>query len=171
MTQRDSGLAGQFPRTVGARRRAGAPAAGTLLGLTLLAGVLVHAVGASADEATVALPPILGISYDYPASARRLNQQGRFLVELSINAAGRTTDVALLAAEPQGVFDRSLVVNLRRLRFRVPHDWQSSGRSARRFRVNVLFLIRPCREKGPCAELPPLTADPTITFTGSPIGA
>lgn len=144
--------------------------AGTALGMALLASSLLHPATARPDEPGVALPPILETLYDYPSSARRLNQQGRFLVELSIDSKGHATDVALLAAEPQGVFDRSLAGNLRHLRFNVPHDWQTSGRSTRRFRVNVIFLIRPCREQGPCSELPPLTAGPIITFVGAPIG-
>ena len=144
--------------------------AGISLAVSLVAGAAGCPRSTAADEAAVALPPMLDSAYDYPVNARRLNQQGRFLVELSVDAAGRATDVALLAAEPTGVFDRSLLANLRHLRFNVPRDWQSSGHSARRFRVNVIFLIRPCRETGPCVELPPLTAGPIVTFTGAPTG-
>ena len=141
-----------------------------LLGLSLVTNATLHATAARADGSAVKLPPVSGGHYDYPVSARRLAQQGRFLVELSISGEGRVTDVALLAADPKGVFDHSLVIDLAKLRFSVPRDWNSSGASTRRFKVNVLFLVRPCRETGPCVELAPLTSDPVITFTGQPIG-
>ena len=143
---------------------------GATLGLCLLVSATFHAAAAGADGPGVPLPPVSGGHYDYPISARRLAQQGRFLVELSITGAGRVTNVALLAADPKGIFDHSLVIDLAKLRFTVPRDWDASGGSARRFKVNVLFLVRPCRESGPCLELPPLTSDPVITFTGQPIG-
>lgn len=141
-----------------------------ILASFLLTSGLCQPRVALGDETSVPLPPASAGHYDYPASARRLDQQGRFLVELSINGEGRATDVGVLAADPKGIFDHSLAVNLRKLLFNVPRDWESSGRSKRRFRVNILFLVRPCRAAGPCSELAPLTPDPVITFTAAPIG-
>jgi TonB family protein len=141
-----------------------------MLGSLLLASAVFRPSVTPADGASATLPPASGGHYDYPASARRLGQQGRFLVELSITHEGRVTNIALLAADSQGVFDHSLIVNLGKLRFSVPRDWGTTGGPARRFKVNILFLVRPCRETGPCVELGPLTSDPIITFTGPPIG-
>lgn len=137
--------------------------------LILLTSALPLSETARADQAAIRLPSVSAGHYDYPMDARRLGRQGRFLVELVINSDGQVTDVGLLSADPQGVFDHSLAVNLRKLRFHVPRDWESSGGSKRRFRINFLFLVRPCPEAGPCAELSPLTSDPVITFTGAPI--
>ena len=155
---------------LGTRTKVRAAHWGAVIASYLLASAVFHPSVALGDELNVRLPPALAGHYDYPASARRLDQQGRFLVELSITGEGRVIDVGVLSAEPTGIFDRSLAVNLRKLRFSVPGDWEGSRRSMHRFRVNILFLVRPCRATGPCSALNPLTADPVITFTAAPIG-
>jgi len=142
----------------------------TVMASALLTSTVFRASPAHGDESIGPLPTVVGGHYDYPRSARRLDQQGRFLVDLSIGPDGRVTDVGLVAADPAGIFDRSLAVNLRRLRFNVPSNWGPTGRSKLRFRVNFIFLVRPCRAAGPCKPLPPLSSDPIITFTAEPLG-
>lgn len=78
----------------------------------LLTSAVSHSDTALGDEPGVPLPSVSAGQYDFPVIARRLDQQGRFLVELAITNEGRVTNVGILSADPRGVFDRSLAVKI-----------------------------------------------------------
>lgn len=61
------------------------------------------------------LVPAVSRHYYYPKIARRLGQEGRVLVALTINADGDVVDVALHKGCPHDVLNRGAVTALRRL--------------------------------------------------------
>jgi TonB family protein len=101
----------------------------------------------------------------YPDSARRLNQQGRVLVEFAISSQGRAIDPSIVTAEPQGIFEQAAQSYVNALAFEVPADWDASGGSRHRFRLSVVFALRPCPEKAPCGEPAQFPADASVKLT------
>ena len=142
----------------------------SLLPVAVLSALSYIAI-ARGDDAPRSMPPIKDTSNlgGFPSVARRLYKQGRFLVELSISERGKVTNVLVLKAEPRGIFDANLGSYLRSFRFDVPEDWVSSGGPALRFKLSVLYLLRPCLPHGPCEDLEPFAGDNIVTITGSPI--
>ena len=145
-----------------------------LLPLHLLALSLVTSlacIASNADEAApLKVPHIKSFSgLFYPNSAKRLDQQGRVLVEFAISPKGRVTDLVVASAEPPGVFDSAVTTYVRALQFDVPSDWGASGAASHKFHFSFLFLLRPCRETGPCQELEPLPADQSVTVKTAPL--
>jgi TonB family protein len=138
--------------------------------LTILLGAVVDTTAVDAG-APVAIPRLLGTSAEpmYPSKAVRLNQQGRILVEFSISSRGRLVDARLIAAEPESLFGEELVAGLQSWRFAVPHDWESSGNTARRFRVSVIFVLKPCPESESCIDPEPYDSDLTVTVSRPPV--
>jgi len=90
-------------------------------------------------------------------------------VEFAISAKGRVTDFAVTSAEPPGVFDSVVTAYVRALQFDVPSDWEASGGAAHKFHFGFVFLLRPCRDGGPCQELEPLPADQSFTVKTEPL--
>jgi TonB family protein len=107
----------------------------------------------------------------YPAQALRLNQQGRALVEFSISARGRTSDVAIVSAEPPGIFDSTVAKFVRELQFDVPGNWMASGGPQHKYHLSFVFLLRPCRDPTPCDQIASFPADDTYTVTTAPLPA
>jgi TonB family protein len=140
-----------------------------LLALSLVAALVC--VSSRADEtAPVKVPHIKNFSgLFYPNSAKRLDQQGRVLLEFAISAKGRATDLAVTSAEPPGVFDGVVAKYVQALQFEVPSDWEASGGARRKFHFGFLFLLRPCRDTGPCEELEPFPADQSFTVKTAPL--
>ena len=140
-----------------------------ILLVLLIAAAVSGSRASAADEPTLTLPP-RRLTYDYyPAVARRLAIQGRAIVEFAISAKGRAEGVNIVQSEPEGVFEQVIGINFGYLRFKVPSTWGAAGETGHRFRVNVLFLLRPCIKGDPCQELAPFDPGDTITFIGSPI--
>jgi TonB family protein len=147
-----------------------------LLALCLAALPLcVVSVSSGADEtAPLKLPAVKKMASRvafYPTQAKRLNQQGRALVEFSISQQGRTTNVLVSSAEPPGVFDSTVMEFVRELQFDVPGDWVASGGPQHKYHVSFVFLFRPCRNAAPCEEIAPFPADNTIRITTAPLPA
>ena len=134
----------------------------------LLAFALILPVSA---QTHVALPPSIFKTQmlGYPAPARRLNQQGRILVEFSISPTGQLTDAELIAAEPQGFFGTARLEELRRWRFDVPSDWESSGGNRQRFRLSVVFALKPCPGGPNCVAPVAYDADLKVTISAGSI--
>lgn len=128
-------------------------------------------LSSQADEvASPKLPQLVRpIDLYYPEPARRLNQQGRVLVEFQISRKGRAVDATIVSAEPQKVFDRVVTEYMRAVEYSVPGDWEASGGSHHKYRISFVFLLRPCREGEPCEEPAGFPADTSVTVTGSPL--
>ena len=105
----------------------------------------------------------------YPAVARRLSQQGRVLVEFEISPKGQVVGLAVLSAEPQGMFDPAVTRYVQALQFDVPGDWEASGGTHHKYRLSFVFLLRPCTPSGPCQELEQFPADMPFKITTEPL--
>jgi TonB family protein len=106
----------------------------------------------------------------YPSPAMRLGQEGRVLVEFKISSKGRAVDVRIAAAEPQGVFDRSVIGFMRCMEFAVPTDWEASGGTHHEYTISFVFRLRPCPGSVPREEPVTFPADyRPIIVTGSTI--
>ncbi len=103
----------------------------------------------------------------YPSDARRLNKQGRLVVEFSIDGTGHTVDLRIAKSEAAAIFDRVALDAVRKARFKVPTDWEVSDAAGRKFSASFTFLLRPCDPKAPCEELEPFAADKTIVLKGA----
>ena len=101
----------------------------------------------------------------YPDRARRLDQQGRVLVEFEISLKGRVVNPKIISAEPSDVFEGTVTALVRGWEYDVPSNWESSGGTTHLFRVGFIFLLRPCRATGPC-NVTPFPADTSVTITG-----
>jgi TonB family protein len=108
----------------------------------------------------------------YPDRARRLDQQGRVLVEFEISSKGRVVDPKIVSAEPPGAFESTVTALVRGWKFDVPSNWESLGGTTHAFHAGFIFILRPCRTTGPC-DVAPFPADTSITITGSrlPLGS
>lgn len=110
----------------------------------------------------------------YPPAARRLGVQGRVLVEFTISPRGRvgSAPIVVMALEPEGqiILREAALSYLRSAEFDVPSDWEASGGPRHKFRFSFVFLLRPCREAGPCEEPAPyFGADRWFTIMASPV--
>jgi TonB family protein len=103
----------------------------------------------------------------YPEKARRLNQQGRVLVEFAVSSKGRVVDTAIVSSEPRGAFEDAVKAYMKSVEFDVPRDWEASGGSQHKYHFSFVFILRPCRETVPCEEPAPFEADGAIKVTGS----
>ncbi len=103
------------------------------------------AASQNAASQYIALPPFRGTLKDdyYPADARRHYQQGRALVEFTIDARGVPADVVVVNAEPEREFSDAARLLARNLRYQVPTGWQQSA-STHRFRLGVRFQVIEC---------------------------
>lgn len=54
---------------------------------------------------------------EYPAQARRRNQQGSVVIEFTVNIAGETEDITVVSANPPRVFDREAIRAVSRWKF------------------------------------------------------
>jgi len=126
--------------------------------MALVVPLVVPAPPASAQGAAtekIALPPYRGTLRDdyYPADARQHYQQGRALVEFSVDAHGVPTDVVVVSAEPAREFDNAARLLARNLRYQVPPGWQQ-GAAAHRFRIGVRFQVIECINFAHCESQP-----------------
>jgi TonB family protein len=141
-----------------------------------LAAILLLALAFSlqAEEPVVPKLPTLKSPHSvvglfYPERAVRLGQQGRVLVEFAISPKGRPVDVAVTAAEPQGVFNDTVTSYIRALQFDVPTDWEASGAARVKYHISFVFLLRPCREGVPCDDIVQFPADSSVMITRPPL--
>jgi TonB family protein len=122
-----------------------------------------NAASQNAASQDIALPPFRGTLKDdyYPADARRHYQQGRALVEFTVDARGVPADVVVVNAEPEREFSDAARLLARNLRYQVPTGWQQSA-SAHRFRLGVRFQVIDCINFSHCesnAHNPPADYD------------
>ena len=129
--------------------------------------------GSAYAQAQITLPRAIRgtLTLDYPPTARRLNQQGRVLIEFAISPAGHVVDGELVSEEPNGFFGSSLLREIDGWRFHVPSDWESSGGSKRRFRISFVFTLKPCPTQPNCTLPVAYDADKAITVTARAIPA
>jgi TonB family protein len=77
----------------------------------------------------------------YPDSAIRQGFEGRVLVGFDITPTGRTARVSIIWSE-NSVFDAWSLEFVRRIRFIVPADWNSSG-ALTRWRFGLVYCLHP----------------------------
>jgi TonB family protein len=118
-------------------------------------------------EGSLTAPPIDQKTqwFLYPAHALGMNQQGRVLIEFAISPAGSPVDAKVVTSEPKGSFDRDTMRDFRALRFVVPSDWESSGRSRSRLRLSVVFALKPRLDRPTYVAPTPYEADYQITVS------
>jgi hypothetical protein len=140
---------------------------------TLCIGGLIVCAGrhnALADDASAKLPAVVKNSLYFPDRDKRLNQQGRVLVEFHVSKAGRVVDAILVNQEPKDFVDkRWMVEQLRGVVFDVPADWSSSGGERQVFQLSLLYLLNPCTDASKCQEVKHFEVANAITITGSAI--
>lgn len=115
------------------------------LGMLITCWIASSAVAQEAP-AKRPMPPIDAQlkSDNYPASARRQGIQGRVLVEFTITAKGRTTDIKVVKSEPEGIFDDAVRSAMRGIKFTVPEDWEASGGDKQPYTLSYVFKLNPC---------------------------
>lgn len=65
----------------------------------------------------------------YPPDALRAGIAGEVVVKFVVNADGRVGDVAIISAQPQGVFDKNVLAAVRRWKFKPISDPMTVSRS------------------------------------------
>jgi Gram-negative bacterial TonB protein C-terminal len=115
------------------------------------------------------LPPqIKGFLY-YPEKAKRLNQQGRVLLEFHISKRGKITDWKIAAEEPQGFVGdkKAFETELHEFLFDLPPGWLDAGGAQQLYQLSVVFLLSPCTDVNRCQAVPQYPVINTMTLTGS----
>ncbi|MBV8910345.1 MAG: energy transducer TonB, partial [Gammaproteobacteria bacterium] len=110
----------------------------------------------------------------YPLAARRLDIQGRVLVEFTISPTGRVprAPTVLLAEEPEGrvILQTAASNYVRGMQFKVPTNWNAVGGPHHKFRVSFVFLLRPCPDGALYEEPAPyFGADRWFKITAPPL--
>ncbi|WP_116368656.1 energy transducer TonB [Parahaliea mediterranea] len=75
-------------------------------------------IGAGAGTSTIV--PVFRIAPDYPQSALRRGIEGHVDLIFDVAASGRTENIRVLAAEPEGVFERAAMQTLAKWKYKAP---------------------------------------------------
>ena len=62
--------------------------------------------------------PIVRVQPQYPRRAAERGIEGYVIVELTVTAAGTTTDIRVIEADPKGIFDRSAIRAAERFKYK-----------------------------------------------------
>lgn len=62
--------------------------------------------------------PVVKVTPVYPARAAERGIEGHVLVEFTIDTLGRVADIAVVHADPRGVFDRAALKAVERFRYK-----------------------------------------------------
>lgn len=77
----------------------------------------------------------------YPHHLSRQGVTGRVSVAYSIDGRGIPKNIAVLGFDDHRLQDAATNV-IKDLRFKVPADWEATGRDWHRYRIQISFLIR-----------------------------
>src|SRR5258706_139975 len=88
--------------------------------------------------------PIVQTKPEYPAAATRSGQTGWVVVSGILDERGWVTDPVVLAAEPEGVFDKAALAAFDGWRYSVPESYPSV-----RHEVRAVIPFRNERARGP----------------------
>ncbi len=137
--------------------------------LGIVAVLLVTPVArAIAPDAASRLPPChlenAGQEDFYPDRAQRAGTEGRVLVEFSLDEQGRPTQVAILRAEPRGVFESTVQAFLQHARCLQVLSPSDRTTKPSRYRMGFVFRRRPCTGLA-CTPVPYEAANGSITIT------
>ena len=89
-----------------------------LLTLTVAAGLAATLLGGCSSQR--ALPLISGTGAVYPPEARANGVEGFVVVRYDVDAGGEVTNLRVVRAQPQGVFEQSALQAVSRWRFQPP---------------------------------------------------
>jgi len=95
---------------------------------------------ATSGELNATAYPLAPLNPTYPPSARSRNVEGVVVVEFLVDVNGRTKDIAIVEADPAGVFEETVLRAVRQWRFS-PALHKEGKRVPVRFRQTVRFSL------------------------------
>lgn len=91
-----------------------------LIGQNFIPETGVKDIDPSAGTSTIV--PVFRIAPDYPASALRRGIEGHVDLIFDVSVSGKTTNIRVLEAQPEGVFERAAIRTLEKWKYKPPMD-------------------------------------------------